>query len=238
MATHAMQRKDEAHRENFAPIENSGNQFQRTAYNPLTRFCKQNELTKLSEDACYIDRRDFDSKKPFKWQTYNYHPFGCKVESTCYPGQLYWDGYGVGGCNIDEDSKVNRNPGFQATHLRVHQELPTLPINIPRVRGYFNSDIESNLRYEATFNKKQCTGTTEKSFIPNSFQIFDHLCYNPQEITYIQETETFNKCFPNAKFWARGGEDTRHDNQSKYVNGCNWREKYFSANLSYSNFGY
>ena len=82
------------HRENFAPIKPHANAHlrnQRMEYNPLTQFCKQNELSKLSEDACYIDRRDHDSRKPFKWQTYQHRPFGCKVESTGYPGQFYWD---------------------------------------------------------------------------------------------------------------------------------------------------
>lgn len=206
-------------------------------YNPLTRFCKQNELTKLNEDKCYINRRDHDSRKPFKWRTYHHHPFGCKVESTCYPGQFYWDGYGPGGCNVDDDSRVNRNPGYQATNLNVHQELPTLPVNIPRIRGHFSSDIESSLRSEPTFNDKQCTGTTEKSFIDNTFQDFSTLCYNPQDLQYIDEVEQFSKCFPNAKFYSRGGESTRFDRQEKY-RSCNGSKKFTPLNLSYSNFGY
>lgn len=207
-------------------------------YNPLTRFCKQNELTKLNEDACYIDRRDHDSKKPFKWRTYHHHPYGCKVESTCYPGQYYWDGYGVSGCNIDEESRVNRHPGYQATNLNVHQELPTLPVNLPRVRGYYNADTESNLRSEANFNNKQCNNTTEKSCIPYTFQVFDHLCYNPQDPDHIDEATVFSKCFPNAKFWSRGGSDTRHDRQERYRNACDWKVKFMNPSLSYSNFGY
>lgn len=214
------------------------NQRVHTQYNPLTRYCKQNELTKLSEDQCYLSRRDHDSRKPFKWRTYHHHPYGCKVESTCYPGQFYWDGYGAGGCNIDDESRVNRNPGYEATNLNVHQELPTMPIQMPRVRGYFDSDTESNLRFEATYNKKQCTATTEKSFNPYRFQIFDHLCFNPQDPKYIQETDSFNGCFPNAKFWMRGGEDTRHDRQEKFRSGCDYKAKYFSPNLNFSNFGY
>ena len=143
-----------------------------------------------------------------------------------------------GGCNIDEDSKVNRNPGYQATNLNVHQELPTLPVNLPRVRGYYNADTESNLRCEPTFNKKQCTATSEKSFNPYTFEIFDHLCYNPQDPEYIIPEDSFNKCFPNARFYTRPGEDTRHDRQSRYRNGCDWKIKHFPSNLSYSNFGY
>lgn len=238
MRTNSQVNRPEQQNTNFAPIQNHHLKYQDVAYNPLTRFCKQNELTKLSEDACYLDRRDHDSRKPFKWRTFHYHPFGCKVESTCYPGQFYWDGYGIGGCNVDEDSKVNRNPGYQATNLNVHQELPTLPVNLPRVRGYFNSDIESSLRYEPTFNSKQCNATTEKSTIPYKFQIFDHLCYNPQDPEYIIPEDSFNKCFPNARFYHRAGESTRFNNVSRYRNNCDWKQKFFPANLSYSNFGY
>ena len=210
----------------------------KNVYNPLTRFCKQNELSKLSEDACYIDRYDVDSRKPFKWVTYHHHPFGCKPEATCYPGQLYWDGFGPGGCNVEDESRIVRNPGLQATNLRVHQELPTLPVNLPRVRGYFNSDTESNLRPEAEFNKKQCVTVTEKSFMPVTFQIFDHLCYDPQDPKYICTTEVFQGCFENAKFYQWGGQSTRFDNMQRYRSNCDWKTKYFPANLSYSNFGY
>lgn len=211
---------------------------QNVQVNPITRFCKQNELTKLSEDQCYIDRRDYDSRKPFKWRTYHHHPYGCKVQSTCYPGQFYKDGYGIGACNVDEDSRVNRNPGWQMTNPNVHQELPPCPIQLPHIRGWHDADTESNLRAEATFNKKQCTATSEQSFNDKTFQVFDHLCYDPQETQYIIPEDTHNKCFPNARFWHRSGEDTRHDRVEKYRNSCNWKVKYFPANLSYSNFGY
>ena len=206
--------------------------------NPLTQFCKQNELSSLHEDQCYIDRRDHDSRKPFRLRTYHYHPYGSKVQATCYPGQLYWDGHGPSPTNVDEESKVTRFPGYEMTNPNVHQELPALPVNIPRVRGWFHADTESNLRAEATFNKKQCTNTTERSFVPYRFTIFDGLCYDPQDPTYIIPEDSHNRCFPGAKFWHRAGEDTRHDRQEKYRNGCNWKVKYFPANLSYSNFGY
>lgn len=206
--------------------------------NPLSRFCKQNELGKLSEDACYLERRDVDSRKPFRWQTYHHHPYGCEVKSTCYPGQLYWDGHGPGACNVDDESRINRNPGYQATNLNVHQELPTLPINMPRVRGWFNSDIESNLRPEAEFNDKECKTVTEKSFIPVTFQDFTHLCYDPQDPTYIIPEDSFNNCFKNAKYYHRAGEDTRHDRLERYRNACNWTTKFPPMNLSFSNFGF
>lgn len=206
--------------------------------NPLTKFCKQNELGKLSEDQCYIETRNTYSTKPFQWNTYHHHPYGCNVEAVCQPAQFYWDGYGLGGCNIDGDSKLNRNPGYHSTNLNVHQELPTLPINMPQIKGYHDADTESNLRFEANFNKKQCTGVTEQSFIDKTFQVFDSLAFDPQEIDFIVPELTFNKCYKNAKYWHRAGEPSRFDRQQKYRNGCDWKEKYFSKNLSFSTFGY
>ena len=39
--------------------------------NGLTQFCKQHELGRLGEDLCYLQRRDYDSRRPFKWNTYH-----------------------------------------------------------------------------------------------------------------------------------------------------------------------
>lgn len=220
---------------NVLPVPQNGNP--RLQYNPLTTYCKQNELSRTREDLCYIERRNKDSQKPFKWNTFHHHPYGSEVQATCYPGQSYWDGYGIPGANIDDESKATRRPGFEATNLNIHQELPTLPINMPRHRGYFNSDIESNLRWEANFDKKECTGVTEKSFMPVTFQVFDGLCFNPQDPQYIVPEDSFNQCYKNGRFYHWGGEDSRHDRQSKYYNACD-RSRSMAANLSYSNFGY
>lgn len=206
--------------------------------NGLTQFCKQNELTRLDEDSCYIQRRDFDSRRPGLWNTYHYHPYGSKVVAPCYPGQFYKDGYGIGASNVDADTCVKIHPGNVLTNPNVRQNLPTLPIQMPRVRGYFDADTDSGLRPETVYNDKSCNGTTEKSNIPYTFQKFDHLCYDPQDPTYIIPEDTFNKSFNNARFWHRSGEDTRHDRQEKYRNGCDWRAKYYPPNLSYSMFGY
>ena len=152
--------------------------------NPLTKFCKQNELGKLREDQCYIDRRDEDSRKPFALTTYHYHPYGSKVRSTCYPGQFYNDGH-ISGANVDADSKVSRNPGFEMTNPNVHQELPMLPVQLPQVKGWHNADTESSLRSEIVYKDPACRSTSEKSLIPYQFEVFDGLCYNPQEPKYI-----------------------------------------------------
>lgn len=206
--------------------------------NGLTKFCQQNELSRLSEDQCYRQQRNCDSTKPFAWQTYNYHPYGSKVVSTCYPGQFYWDGYGVSGANVDEESKVNRFPGFEMTHGADPQQMPMFPVNLPQIEGWFDADISSSLRPEANFNNPACNGVTEKSCIPYTFQDFSQLCYDPQETRYIIPEDTFNCKFKGAKYYQWGGEDTRHDRQQRYRNGCDYSVKYFSPNLSFSNFGY
>ena len=206
--------------------------------NGLGQFCKQNELSQLSEDMCYIQRRDYDSRRPFQWQTYHYHPYGSKVVATCYPGQHYKDGYGPGSQNIDADSHVKIHPGNVLTNPNVRQNLPALHVQMPRVRGYFDADTDSNLRPETTYSFAPCNATSEKSFNPYRFQMFDHLCYNPQDPMYIIPEDTFNQTYPNARFYHRAGEDTRHDRIEKYRNGCDWRAKYYPPNLNYSVFGY
>lgn len=203
----------------------------------LTKFCKQNELSRLKEDVCYIGQRDSDSKKPFNLTTWHWHPYPKKPQATCYPGQFFTDGY-VGGATVDQESKVNRFPGYQMTKGKYRHTLGTLPVNMPRVRGYFDADTESSLRWEASFDKKQCTNTTEKSFIPYSFSNFESLCYDPQDPTYIIPEDTFDKTYPNARFWHRSGEPSRFDRQENYRNCTDWNVKYIPKNLSYSNFGY
>lgn len=203
----------------------------------LTKFCKQNELSRTREDMCYIDQRDTDSKKPFNLTVWHWHPYPNEPQATCYPGQFFNDGY-VGAATVDEESKVNRYPGYEMTRGKYRHQLSMFPVNMPQVRGWFDSDTESNLRWEASFDKKQCTNTTEKSFIPYSFQHFESLCYDPQDPSYIIPEDSFDKCYPHARFWHRAGEPSRFDRQERYRNSCDYNVKYFPKNLSYSNFGY
>lgn len=209
-----------------------------TVENGLTQFCRQNELNRTKEDSCYIQERDYESKRPFKLQVYHHHPYGSDVVAPCYPGQFYKDGYGISGANVDADSCVRIHPGFVMTKQKLPHTLPTLPIQMPRISGYFDADIDSNLRWELSDHFAACTNGTEKSFIPLTFQSFDHLCYNPSDPEYIIPEDTFNCSFPNGKFFHFGGEDTRHDRVEKYRNGCDNRNKYYPPNLSYSSFGY
>lgn len=204
----------------------------------LKQFCKQHEMSRLGEDLCYLQRQDYDSRLPFKWQTYHYHPFGAKVVAPCYPGQFYKDGYGIGAQTVDADSCVKLHPGNVLTNPNVRQNLPALHIQMPRVRGYHDADIESNLRPEADMSFGGCTNDSEKSFNPYRFQYFSHLCFDPSDPDFLIQENTFNQTFPNAKFWHRAGSDSRHDRQEKYRSTCDYKAKYYPPTLSYSTFGY
>lgn len=215
---------------NIAGYDKSGN--------GLRQFCRQNELNKTREDNCYIQQRDQDSRKPFKLSTYHYHPYGSKVVATCYPGQFYSDGH-VGGSNIDADSCVKLHPGNIMTNPNLPQQLPTLPIQMPQIEGWFDADIDSCLRPEVNYERfNGCANLSEKSFMPHTFQHFSQLCYNPSDPEYIIPEDTFNCTYPNGKFYHWGGQDSRHDRLEKYRNGCDAKSKYSPPNLNYSVFGY
>lgn len=137
-------------------------------------FCRQSELNKLREDNCYILRREYDAKKPMKYITYQYRPFCESVSIGPYigPNNIVWHGYEPGPCgiNVENDlfiSKVNM------TKHRFRKQLPNLPPNIPRFRGGYDADIESDLiQSRSQDNKKDCSNTEQ--YI-DRFQYFETL---------------------------------------------------------------
>lgn len=199
----------------------SKNQQCKVKYHPrggLDRYCNQRDLTATHEDACYISRRDYDSRKPFKYVTYNYHPYGCDVTATCYPGQFYEDGH-VSGCTVDDDSDLKLSWGNKLTNINVHQALPALPIIPPRMKGCFHVDVSSDLRFDHTSNWKPCTQLSEVGYNPYRFQFFDQLCFDPQNTTNIIQEDTFRQAFKDPRY-RYYGVDTRHDRLERYRTGC------------------
>lgn len=191
---------------------------QHVRQNLSNALCSQYDLTRLKEDRCYISRRECDSTKPLKFITYQYHPYGCQLQATCYPGQFYEDG-AVGACNIDEDSYLKIQGGNQLTNLNVRQNLQMYPVQAPRVRGWFHPDIESELRCNLNDEFAACTSDAEKSYIPYQWEEFEKLCYNPQETKYIIPEDTFRRSYNDSRYH-RAGADTRHDRLEPYRNGC------------------
>ncbi len=221
---------------------------QRRDYNNsgIDKFCDQRDLTRLGEDQCYLIWRNHRSQKPLKYLTYQYHPYGCEVQATCYPGQFYNDGH-VNACNIDAESALkldigHQRLGNQLTNNNTHQELPMMPVQMPRIRGCHHVDTESDLRFQPTENWKACTQITEKGFNPVRFQYFSHLCYDPQETQFIIQEDSFQQAF-NDPGYHRAGKETRHDRLEKYRNGCDYYnqvifDRVLTPTKTYQHYGY
>jgi hypothetical protein len=210
------------------------------APNPLTTFCKQNELTRTEEDQCYIAQRDLESARPFSWRTYQHRPYGSKVVAPCYPGQFYNDGH-IGGCNVDADSYVKLSPGFELTNNRTIQALPQLPVTPGRVKGWHSPEIESSLILsQPSFNQKPCNLNSERDFTKYRFDpfLFKHLCVDFQDPRFLIPELTHNQSFPRARNWHYAGEDTRQDRREKLRNNCDQNAKTYPPNFSYKSYGY
>lgn len=192
-----------ANRNPFIPDDqqwhtNHINHINRTGY----EFCPQQELTRLREDNCYLRRRNADSMKPFKFITYHHHPYGADITPPCYPGQFVWDGYGETQYAIPASSDL-RISGVMNTNPRIIQELDNLRPHMPRIRGYYDPDIESPLVYSEASQqgKKNCKDVEQN--MPDQgliWQYFRHLNYNPQDIEHVVNPH-----------WMRGGVSVRND---------------------------
>lgn len=184
----------------------------------LNRFCKQRELTGSHEDRCYLERRDHDSRQPLKFVTYQYHPYGCEVQATCYPGQYYDDGH-VSGCNIDSESQLKLNCGNVQTNRNLPQNFGAFPVMQPQLSGCFHVDVNSDLRWEHTSNWKPCTQLAEVGFNPYRFQFFDNLCFDPQKTKHLIQEDSFRAAYKDPNYHY-AGQDTRHNRLERYRDGC------------------
>lgn len=182
-----------------------------------TRCVPNRELTRMSEDDCYLYTRNRQSQKPLKWHTYHWRPYGCDVIAPSYLLHAYKDGFGPGSCNIDADSSLKICDSNRLTNRNFPQELSTLPVHMPRIRGCFDPDTESDLRWRQTRAKdKPCNQHMEESHIPLRWNYFKHLCYNPQETQFIIPEDTFKYAFNLGDEYAYYGTDTRHAFQDRY----------------------
>lgn len=170
-------------------------------------FADQQQMSRLREDECYLRQRNYDSTKPWKFITYQYHPYSCKVAPTGYPGQYYNDGH-VGACSINADSKLKLSESKMTNPNLIHT-LDNFRPNWPHIRGYYDPDIESPLVHsEWQPQKKSCLPSTGVSYTDRGYiwQYFDHLCYNPQDVNYVVNEHYF-----------RGGIPTRNDLRQYYL---------------------
>jgi len=181
-------------------------------------MCGVQELNRLREDVCYLNTRDYQSKKPLKFQTFQWRPYywltgeanpqtgvrkgGVIVPS--YPGFNAWDG-SVGSCTIGGENELKIS-NVMNTNPRLIQELPELRPNQPRIRGFYSPDQESFL-IESRFQGRK------KTCLNNEVQLFESNVLVPF---------VFPKFFPNrvqSSNATRGGISTTSQLRTNYVSG-------------------
>ena len=155
------------------------------------QFCKQQELTRLREDDCYLQNHLYQSTKPLKYLLYQNRNFCSQLRATAYPKTFYWDG-GIGACTIQDESALKISEGNVLTNIRTKKLLANLRPNAPRIRGYFHSDTDSALRPLLNRTKGKCSKATESNQLEHHFQYFSHLCYNPNKPIHV---------VPNLTIW-------------------------------------
>lgn len=174
---------------------------------PLTT---NRELNKLREDYCYLDRRNYDTKKPLNFITYQYRPYQTLTESggiktTCNEGYYYWDGK-IGPFTVDGDSKLK----FEGlTRGKGKHQLDNLRPNAPRARGCHCPDEESDLTIGAEFSTKAkgCSDSVEV-YLPYQWQYFNHLGYNPNDHKHVVN-----------EHYMRAGISTTNAMRESYLSG-------------------
>lgn len=186
--------------------------------------CNTRELTKLREDLCYLNRRNYDAKKPWKFITYQYRPYPPMTQcggvvAPCTEGYLLWDG-AVGSCTIGDESNLKIDDTM-LTHAKFRQQMGNLRPNLPQVRGCLRPDIESMLIHsEYQDTKKNCKPT--EVYLSNQ--------YDPGLIalSWCPNNVENNVAINNGY---RGGISTRNYLKENYLSGTscyqnvnNWKQ--------------
>lgn len=187
--------------------------------------CPDNrKLAGLGDDPCYVDCKSNTARRPLKYVTRDFHYLGCNPQSLCYPGFLTDDGPGIPRCAIDVDSHLRIDPPL--TNLGFPQQLRCLPApTVPFMgRGCLESDAEMELRGKDTNASKPCL-PRETNYYERHFDIFDHLCYNPNAVD--------NTVFP----YNQSGMDTRHARQEPHRNGAGCKPLFSIAGGDFQNRG-
>lgn len=160
------------------------------------RHSGRNQTRAANQCANYM------SKEPGIYQLENFYNRGVNPQNSCLPGFNPTDGYGIPQNATDVSSQLRHVNTL--TNLKEINQFGALPLpSIPNVsRGCHAVDTESALIQGKITYKEQSCIPRETNFHPErSFQIFDSLCYNPNE----HAVEPFR----------RGGVDTRHDSHRR-----------------------
>ena len=184
-------------------------QEQRNCVNPTNKNqLKFRDFTKNHDDACYKGEQTKQSLGPGVYQTSNHYQCDCSIpdvveKATSLPLVYFQNGYGVGGCVIDESTtmrfgKTKNNPKCPVQLL----ERPYL--TVPYMgRGAGDQNLETQLLPgEPTKERRQCN-TLSGITIDNYFTpLIQHLKDNVQDPIHIVPEYV-------SEGWIRGGSNTR-----------------------------
>lgn len=141
---------------------------------------------------------NYMSSEPGIYQLENFHQRGINPANSCLPGFNPHDGFGIPQGATDVSSRLRHEQ--KLTQMREINQFGSLPLpTIPNVsKGCHFVDTETALlQGQITYKDNSCI-PRDTNYHPNrSFQIFDGLCYNPND----HAVEPF----------LRTGIDTRHD---------------------------
>jgi len=131
------------------------------------------KITRIGNDCCSIDQTQLENVEACNYMTQNFFDRECTMKNakklaTSQPGINYSGSYGmgVGGCNVDNSSRLLL--GGVQTNPRCRIDLFARPFaTVPYMgRGSVHPDVESNiLQGEQNTSRRSLTHQTEKSYL-------------------------------------------------------------------------
>ena len=132
-----------------------------------------NNMARMGNDLCCLDQNSIQNSSSCSYLLQNFFTQDCSMKNakalaTTQPGINYSGsfGLGVGGCNVDDSSKLLIG-GIQ-THPKTRIDLFGRPFaTVPFLgRGSVDPILESQIQQgEAITNKRSVTRLTEKSYL-------------------------------------------------------------------------
>lgn len=166
------------------------------------------ERSKLAYDCCYIDQQTKQSLGPGKYMVDNQNSCSCDIPevietATNLPTVYYKNGYGIGGCAVDNDSALR--VGKTRKYPKCPNQLFTRPhVTVPYMgRGPGNPYLETQLLPGEDTSQKRACNTLSEITINNMFTpLVDHLHDNVQNPDHIIPEDALAG-------WTRGGNPSR-----------------------------
>lgn len=171
---------------------NTGLQQQRNCVNfDGSKKFNVNYKAMSHDDKCFIDISTRQSIGPGNYAVTNLYDCECLMPDTVRNAtdnvlMFYKNGYDVGGCVVDDSSKLR--VGLTKRYPKCPQQLYERPyLTTPYMgRGYLQPNEESELIFSEDTKVKKSCNTLSGVTIPQQFTpLIDHLSFNVQNVQHI-----------------------------------------------------